>query len=81
MVLYASNKIRNPNAAFYDYRLQTDSSADVYINASAFSPSGSSKRQAEFTNTTVFVTLEGLGDTNTFELDTTFGDSKYKCMV
>ena len=87
VVLYASNKIRNPNAAFHDYRLETSLSADVYINASVFEEGrprvvmgSGNKRQvapAEFTNITVFVTLEGLGDTNTFELDTTVGDSKY----
>lgn len=79
VVLYASNKISNPNAAFYDYRLETSRSADVYINASVLEGERPrDKRQlppAELANITVFVTLEGLGDTNTFELDTTIGDT------
>lgn len=40
VVLYASNKISNPNAAFYDYRLETSRSADVYINASVLEGRG-----------------------------------------
>jgi len=32
IVLFASSKIQNPNEAFYDWRLETRSSADVYIS-------------------------------------------------
>lgn len=81
VVMYASSKIRNPSAALYDVRLETDSTASVYLDPSDFednAPNPSSrKRQATvmFTNTTIFVSVEGLDNTNNFMLDTTFGDT------
>ena len=77
--MYASNKIRNPSAALYDVRLETDSTASVYLDPSDFEgdapDSSSRKRQATamFTNTTIFVSVEGLDNINSFVLDTTFG--------
>ena len=79
VVMYASNKIRNPSAALYDVRLETYSTASVYLDPSDFEgdapDSSSRKRQATamFTNTTIFVSVEGLDNINSFVLDTTFG--------
>ena len=81
VVMYASSRIRNPSAALFDVRLETDSTASVYLDPSDFeddAPTPSSrKRQASvmFTNTTIFVSVEGLENTNNFMLDTTFGDT------
>ena len=81
VVMYASSQIRNPSAALYDVRLETDSTASVYLDPSDFednAPDPSSrKRQATamFTNTTIFVSVEGLNTINNFMLDTTFGDT------
>ena len=81
VVMYASSQIRNPSSALYDVRLETDSTASVYLDPSDFednAPDPSSrKRQATevFTNTTIFVSVEGLNTINNFMLDTTFGDT------
>ena len=32
IVCFASNRIENPNEALYDFRVETNSSADVYIS-------------------------------------------------
>jgi len=81
IVLYASSRIRNPSAALYDVRLETDSTADAYLDPSDFEDSSSQsslvKRQAtsNFTDTTIFVSIEGLDNMNSFVLETTFGDT------
>ena len=82
-VLYASNRIRNPSAALYDVRLETDSTADVYLDPSDFETPDEQglqslqKRQITdmFTNITLYVTIEGIQSTNFFTLETTFGDT------
>ena len=80
--LYASSQLMNPNSAFYDYMIETDSSADIYLDPSAFDNSWVVKRQAA--NLTVYVSIEGVGQTNPFSLTTTFGDTtckfKYKLL-
>ena len=74
IVLFASNKIRNPNEAFYDWRLETRSSADIYISLEGISSIG--KRQVvQSANTTIFVSIEGQSVTNNFTLNTTYGDT------
>ena len=82
-VLYASSRIRNPSAALYDVRLETDSTADVYLDPSDFETPNEQglqslqKRQITdmFTNITLYVTIEGIQSTNFFTLETTFGDT------
>ena len=79
VVMYASSKIRNPSAALYDVQLETDSTASAYLDPSDFEDNGpdpsSKKRQATamFTNTTIFVSVEGLDNISNFILDTAFG--------
>ena len=74
IVLYASNKIRSPNEAFYDWRLETRSSTDIYISLEGISPIG--KRQVlQSVNTTIFVSIEGQSLINNFTLNTTYGDT------
>ena len=74
IVLYASNKIRSPNEAFYDWKLETRSSTDIYISLGGISPIG--KRQVlESVNTTIFVSIEGQSSINNFTLNTTYGDT------
>ena len=74
IVLFASNKIRNPNEAFYDWRLETRSSTDIYISLEGISPIG--KRQVlQSVNTTIFVSIEGQSVINNFTLNTTYGDT------
>lgn len=74
IVLFASNKIRNPNEAFYDWRLETRSRTDIYISLEGISPIG--KRQVlQSVNTTIFVSIEGQSLINNFTLNTTYGDT------
>lgn len=88
-VLYASHRIRNPSSAFYDFRLQTGSTADVFVDpveleggvgATRAEVAGRRKRRQEegsrgFTNTTLYVSVEGLQDDSRLVLETTFGDT------
>ena len=76
VVMYASNKIRNPSAALYDVRLETHSIASAYLSPSDFefdAPDSSSRKRQATANTTIFVSVEGLDNINSFVLDTTFG--------
>ncbi len=83
VVLYADDTIQNPNAAFYDYKLETGGSDDVYIDPGAFGIGiGRRRRQASnnsidsgFTDTTIYVSVEGMEGSNSFELETTFGNT------
>lgn len=77
VVLYASNKIQNPNEAFYDWRLETRTSADVYISPDDLEESSSlTKRQVlQSLNTTIFISIEGQSGINNFTLNTTYGDT------
>ena len=71
VVLFASNKIQNPNEAFYDWKLETSSSADVYISLE-----GITKQQVlQFTNTTIFISIKGQSGVNNFTLNSTSGDT------
>ena len=81
VVLYASSTIQNPNEALYDYRLETDSSADVFLDPVTLEGRpqvvANKRRQVgdSFTNTTVYISIEGEEDINSFVLETTFGDT------
>lgn len=77
VILYASNKIQNPNEAFYDWRLETSSSTDVYISPDDLEESSSlTKRQVlQSLNTTIFISIEGQSGINNFTLNTTYGDT------
>lgn len=67
MICYASDRIESPNEdRGYDWKIETDRYADVFLDpASLGRPAGSS----------VYVSLQGVQATNTFTLDTTFGDT------
>ena len=82
LVLYASEKIRNPSGALYDYRLETSTSADVYIDPDQRILEGEPLLKRQFMSAsigTIYVTIEGLGsDQNSFQLDTTFGNTQCK---
>ena len=87
VVLYASARIRNPNSALYDVRLETETTEDVFVSREdlVMGDDGGMggvgrRRNAEgeeggSTVTLVFVTVEGLGKNNSYTLETTFGDS------
>ena len=71
VVLFASNKIQNPNEAFYDWKLETSSSADVYISLE-----GITKQQVlQSMNATIFISIKGQSGVNNFTLNSTSGDT------
>lgn len=71
--LYASSQLMNPSAAFYDYMLQTDSSAQVYVDPGVLGDSGIVKRET----TALYVSIEGLEESNSFSLETAVGDTTF----
>ena len=74
VVLFASNKIQNPNEAFYDWKLETSSSADVYISLE-----GITKQQVlQSVNATIFISIKGQSGVNNFTLNSTSGDTTGK---
>ena len=65
IVCFASNRIEIPNEAFYDFRVETSSSADVYINLDNLQDNSS----------TIYISIEGQSGINNFTLNTTSGDT------
>ena len=76
VVLFGSNEIRNPNVAFYNFKLSNNRPAEVFINEETFGNNGpsvvSTNGITNFTNVTVYVSIQGPG---TFTLNTTIGDT------
>lgn len=81
-VMYASSKIRNPNSAFHDFRY--DSGADaggLFIDPGMLLDDARKRRNTNgmivrnFTDTTLYVTVQGLDNRNMFTLVTTFGNT------
>ena len=65
IVCFASNRIENPNEALYDFRVETSSSADVYI----------SMDNLQGNSSTIYISIEGQSGINNFTLNTTSGDT------
>ena len=65
IVCFASNRIENPNEALYDFRVETSSSADVYISLDNLQGNSS----------TIHISIEGQSGINNFTLNTTSGDT------
>lgn len=88
VTLYGSFDLRNPNSAFHSFKIE--SSGDMFVapedgDQTSNSDQGRTKRLAkrlvsgdtsrQFTNTTLFVSVEGKQDSSSFILETTFGDT------
>ena len=65
IVCFASNRIENPNEALYDFRVETNSSADVYISLDDLQGNSS----------IIYISIEGRSGRNNFTLNTTSGDT------
>ena len=88
VTLYGSFDAQNPNSAFHSFRIE--SSGDVFVAheydvqspaldqrlskrlVKSITERGSSR---ELSNTTLYISIEGLQDFSSFTLDTTFGDT------
>ena len=60
VVTYGSNKIQNPNEAFYDFKL-SNSKPEIFVTTDTFGI-------ANFTNITVYISIQGQSASN--EIDT-----------
>ncbi len=81
-VMYASSNMRNPNSAFYDFRYDSQEDAGgLFVSADILGGGERRKRlvgelgASEFTDTTLYVTVQGLEDRNVFTMLTTFGNT------
>ena len=90
VIAYISNKIRNPNEAIYDWKLQTSTSVDVFISMDGLetnslssptitpnnqAPPTSAPQETTDTNVTIYVSVQGSAEKNNFILNTTYGDT------
>ena len=67
VVLYASDIIETPNEALYDWKVETDGYDDVFIDPADL--------DRPVLGNSVYVSIEGLEDSNTFTIDSTMGDT------
>ena len=84
VTLYGSFDIQNPNSAFHSFRIESSGDMFVSLGDSNQSPSVNgqpSKRITEdeslreFSDRTLFVSIEGQQDSSSFILETTFGNT------
>ena len=83
VTLYGSFDIQNPNSAFHSFKIE--SSGSVFVAPEDAQPSSESQRRskritesgnsAQYSNITLFVSIEGEEDSSLFTLETTFGDT------
>lgn len=79
--LYASNKVRNPNSAFHDYRIDGEGRAFVDLGELLGGEGDGRRRRRQsgvvlLGNTTLYVSAEGIGDLiNSFEIEATLGNT------
>ena len=79
VVVYGSNKIENPNAAFYDF-MMSNNQPEVFVTKETFDRSSSpmvtntNGTTTNLTNILVYISIRGQG-VSTFALNTTTGDT------
>lgn len=83
VTLYSSFDIQNPNSAFHSFKIK--SSGSVFVAPENTQPSNINQRRSkriadsgnsvQYSNTTLFVSIEGEEDSSSFILGTTFGDT------
>ena len=85
MSVCGSSTIRNPDCSYgplYDWKRDVTQREEIYISGQVADSQSRRKRavntsmEVEYTNFTVYVTVEGLDTNNTFFLNTTFGDTR-----
>ena len=92
IVFYASIRISNPNSAFYDYKLEVENLIKAEERCGEVYEQGTptiddinttGKRQApteleDLSDTTLYMSVEGIEEKNTFDLESTVGDTTGK---
>ena len=66
VTVYASDRTTTPNEAFYDWRFETDSSSEVYLDPDAVNRT---------IGDTVYIAIEGEDEDNDFTLVSEEGDT------
>ena len=78
VVLYASTKTTTPNGAFYDYKLDiSGQSSTTEVCGDAFVDPPEERKRNVFkpSNTTLYLSLQGVDVSNEFALNSTIGDT------
>ena len=70
IVSYGSNKIQNPNEAFYDFKL-SNSRPEIFVTTDTFD----SVKIVNFTNIMIYISIQGQSASNQFTMNTTIGDT------
>ena len=82
LVLYGSFTIRSPSSLTADFKIRSTSEIDYFVSPKLYNESvityGGENRQASG-DTSVFITLVGQEDINTFSLNTTYDDTTTGC--
>ena len=73
VVMYGSNKIQNPNEAFYDFKL-SNSRPELFVNQDTFGRI-SKRETSNITDITIYISIQGQSVSNNFTLNTTMGDT------
>ena len=78
IVMYGSDKIKQPNEAVHDFKL-TNEKPEIYLTEETFGKNTStivSKRETttDSTGITIYISIEGQSMVNNFTLNTTIGD-------
>ncbi len=82
-VMYVSDKIQNPNSAFHDYRYDSRENRGGLFVSQDMLEDGRRRRAVDeltmsgsnFTNITLYVTVQGQEDRNLFTIRSTFGNT------
>ncbi len=69
-VLYASDIIQTPSEALYDWKVETDGYQDVFLDPADL--------DRPVMGDSVYVSVQGLESSNTFSIDSTYGDTSTK---
>ena len=83
VALFGSNKIQMPNEAFYDFML-SNNRRDIFVTKSTFgidTPAETKREITNFTNITVYISIQGQGVSNSFTFNTTVGDTSTGIMI
>ena len=83
VALFGSNKIQMPNEAFYDFML-SNNRRDIFVTKSTFgidTPAETKREITNFTNITVYISIQGQGISNNFTFNTTVGDTTTGIMI
>ena len=77
VVACGSKSLQRPDCSYaptYNWKLEITDYSDIFINSDG-TPNDQQRQAVRTANATVFITIKGLDTQNTFQLNTTFGDT------